>query len=139
MIKSSVVIAKLLCSEGFTDHLGNQIEKYWKASIMRNQARRRIARLEKEFSEVITGKLDMKERLLLGRFIALHKRMSFDAGLRIGLQAFQMKCAEVETGDISPEEAEGIARGLADVKAGRVRPFKEIEAELKIANEGPTA
>ncbi|MBZ5533064.1 MAG: hypothetical protein LAO20_16665 [Acidobacteriia bacterium] len=93
-IKSSVVIAKLLCSEGFTDHLGNQIEKYWKTSIMRGGARRKIARLEKEFSDAMTAKLDMKERLLLGRFIALHKRMSFDTALRIGLQAFQMKCPE---------------------------------------------
>jgi hypothetical protein len=87
-IKSSMVIAKLLCSEGFTDHLGNQIEKYWKASIMLNQAARRIAKMEREFSEMIQSKMNEKEKLLLGRFIALHKRMSFDTGLRIGLQSF---------------------------------------------------
>lgn len=47
-IKSSVVIAKLLSSEGFTDHVGNQVEKYWKQSVMRYQAKRKIARLEKD-------------------------------------------------------------------------------------------
>jgi len=103
MIKSSVVIARLLCSEGFTDHVGNKIEKYWKAQIMRNQARRRIAKLEREFSEMIQSKMNAKEKLLLGRFISLHKRMSFDTGLRVGLQAFQMKCGE------SSVEDEGVA------------------------------
>ena len=103
MIKSSVVIAKLLCSEGFTDHLGNEIEKYWKTSVMRGQARRKIAKLEKEFSEMIQAKMDMKEKLLLGRFIALHKRMSFDTGLRIGLQAFvTAKCQDAEIPEDEP-------------------------------------
>jgi hypothetical protein len=90
-IKSSIVIAKLLGSEGFTDHVGNAVEKYWKQTIMRRQASRKIARIEKEFSALITEKLDMKERMLLGRFIALHKRMSFDTGLRIGLVAHAVK------------------------------------------------
>lgn len=109
MIKSSVVIAKLLCSEGFTDHLGNQIEKYWKTSIMRNQARRKIAKLEREFSEMIQAKMNAKEKLLLGRFISLHRRMSFDTGLRIGIQAFQMKCQNV------PVVADSASEGIGEV------------------------
>jgi hypothetical protein len=102
-IRSSVVIAKLLASEGFTDFVGNAVEKYWKTCVMRNQSRRKIAKLEKEFSEIITGKLDMKERLLLGRFIALHKRMSFDTGLRIGIQAFAVKTDK----QVESDEREG--------------------------------
>lgn len=90
-VKSSVVIAKLLGSEGFTDHVGNAIERYWKKTVMRRQASRKFARIEKEFSALITEKMDMKERMLLGRFIALHKRMSFDTGLRIGLTAYALK------------------------------------------------
>lgn len=104
MIKSSVVIAKLLCSEGFTDKLGNQIEKYWKTSIMHRNRGKKIAKMEREFSELIQSKMSIQEKLLLGKFIALHKRMSFDAGLRIGLMAFQTKCAEVEVDAELPTE-----------------------------------
>lgn len=141
-IRSSVVIAKLLCSEGFTDHLGNQVEKYWKTSIMRNQAKRKIARLEKEFSEIITAKLDMKERMLLGRFIGLHKRMSFDVGLRVGLQAFiETKCQKFDVNISGESENLEPGRGLAGplpTKEGRMnrRDFLKAAGAAAIAPKG---
>jgi len=91
MIKSAVVIAKLLGTEGFTDHLGNQIEKYWKNQAgLTDRQKRQLVQLDKAISE-ISHKLDVKERLAFGRFIGLHKKMSFDAGLRIGLTTHAVK------------------------------------------------
>lgn len=90
-LNSAVALAKLLRTEGFTDYVANGVEKYWKKHAgLTDRQRRQIAKLEKSLSE-IASKLDIKERLVLGKFIGLHKKMSFDAGLRIGLTVFERK------------------------------------------------
>jgi hypothetical protein len=87
-IRSAVVIAQLLGVEGFSDFTANQVEKYWKErSGLSDRQRRQIAKLEKELSRVMAD-LSEGDRLIVGKFIGLHKKMSFDTGLRLGLQAF---------------------------------------------------
>lgn len=87
-LRSSVVIAKLLKSEGFSDHVANMVERYWMKNICRG--RRKKLNLAKELGQ-LSLKLTDGEKLILGKFIAWHKRMSFDVGLRIGLTAFARK------------------------------------------------
>lgn len=87
--RSSVVIAKLLGSEGFSDHVANMVEKYWLRTILRGRGKAR--NLEKAFSEQVVPKLNDGDKLILGKFISLHKKMSFDVGIRIGLTAFSQK------------------------------------------------
>lgn len=100
-INSAVVIARLLGCEGFTDHLANQIERYWRRSSgLTDRQERQIVKLDMAIAE-IANKLDVKERLALGRFIGLHKKMSFDTGLRIGMTAFVQQAA----GDHHEQEA----------------------------------
>jgi hypothetical protein len=117
-VNSAVVIARLLGTEGFTDHLGNQIEKYWRTrSGLTHRQQRQIEKLDKAVAEM-TAKLDVKERLALGRFIGLHKKMSFDTGLRIGLTAFQLKCesaSAAKTTTAAPRDS------ADDAEAGRVK------------------
>ena len=88
--KSSVVIARFLKSEGFSEHAQNVVEKYWVHNILNGRAKSRYRKLDVEFSEIM-GKLTDAEKLIVGKWISSHKAMSFDAGLRIGLTAFATK------------------------------------------------
>jgi hypothetical protein len=54
---------------------------------MDKQRRRNVKKIEQEFSELMK-EASAADRLLVGKFISLRSQMSFDAGLRIGLQAF---------------------------------------------------
>src|ERR1035441_9591765 len=82
-INSSVVIARLLASEGYTSRVHSGIKRY--ASRQLNEsARRRYERICKTMSEV-ASKLSAGDRLVIGRFISWHSRLAVDAGLRIGL------------------------------------------------------
>jgi hypothetical protein len=86
--RSSVVIARLLASEGYTDYLANQIERYWmKTSGLSDRQTKKIQRLNKELSR-IAKELSEGDKMVLGRFIGLHKKMAFDTGLRMGLIAY---------------------------------------------------
>lgn len=91
-LRSSVVIAKLLDSEGFTDFTANQVEKYWRKNIggLTSRQKNKLEKIDGEVSEFMKDKTEA-ERLLIGRFIGLHKKMSFDVGLRIGITAFAVK------------------------------------------------
>ena len=99
-INSAVVIAQLLYTEGFTDFLANRIESYWKRrSGLTMRQKRQLQRLDKEMSRVMAG-LSKADNLVVGKFIGLHKKMSFDTGLRIGLQAFAQKVEkEIESNE----------------------------------------
>jgi hypothetical protein len=89
---SAVVVARLLSTEGFTPHLANQIERYWRTNtILSPRQSKQFKQLEEAIARLAAEKLDVADRLALGRFIGLHKKMSFDAGLRIGIQAFATK------------------------------------------------
>ena len=89
-MKSSVVIARLLGSEGFSDHVANMVERYWMKNICRPGGRKKYRKFEKEIT-VMCSKLTDAEKMILGKFISVHKRMSFDTGLSIGLSAFARK------------------------------------------------
>jgi hypothetical protein len=100
--KSSVVIAKLLDSEGFNDHVQNLVEKYW-LNVVSSAARKKHRRLERNIAEMCK-KLDDGEKLILGKFISMHKAMSFQTGLRIGLTAFA--CKHDKTYEVENDERE---------------------------------
>ena len=90
-LRSSVVIAKLLSSEGFTDHVANEVERYWKhSSGLTDRQQRKIEQLERDLSELCAN-MTTGQRMVLGRFIGLQKKMSFETGLRIGLTAHAVK------------------------------------------------
>lgn len=89
-LRSSVFIARLLDSEGFSDFVANQVERYWKRSICDRRHLRKYGKLDKDITEMCK-KLTEGEKTILGKFIALHKKMSFDTGLRIGLTAYAVK------------------------------------------------
>jgi len=91
-VKSAVVIARLLGTEGFSDFVANQVEHYWRRrSGLTARQHRQIERLDQDMSRIMSEFSD-GDRLVVGRFIGLHKKMSFDTGLKIGLQAFAQKC-----------------------------------------------
>jgi hypothetical protein len=98
-IRSSVVIAKHLHSEGFSDHVANMVEKYWMRNICHGRHKKRYRKYEKEIA-AMCSKLTDAEKMILGKFIAWHKRMSFDTGLNIGLTCFARK----ESREYVPEE-----------------------------------
>ena len=106
-LRSSVAIAKLLDSEGFSDHVGNMVERYWLRIVSAN-ARKKHRRLERSIAEMCK-KLDDGEKLILGKFISMHKAMSFQTGLRIGLTAFATK--HDKEFDVPDDEREVAGRG----------------------------
>ena len=96
--RSAVIIARILSTEGFTDYTANLIERYWrKNSGLSQRQERQIVQLDKKVSEIMKD-MPIENRLVIGRFIGLHKKMSFETGLKIGLQAFAQKMdKEIET------------------------------------------
>lgn len=86
--RSAVIIARCLGTEGYSDFVHNQIEKYWKSTVMDVRREKALASTERKFSKLVE-ELDLSdaEKKVLGRFISLRSQMSFDAGLRIGLTA----------------------------------------------------
>lgn len=84
-LNSAIVIARLLDTEGFTDHTANQIERYWRRNAgLTERQQQKLQRLESAMGE-LASRLSTGDRMVLGKFIGLHKKMSFDTGLRIGL------------------------------------------------------
>lgn len=90
-INSAVQIARLLGCEGFTDYLANQVDKF---------ARRKMTRLQQhnhdkieEGMREVCSRLSCGDKLVIGKFIALHESMSFTTGLRMGLTACAVKNA----------------------------------------------
>ncbi len=97
-LKSSVVIARLLKSDGFTDHVANQVLKYWRnAAGLTERQKRQMDGLQTELSD-ITGKLTAGERMVIGRFFGLRIKAAFDTGLRIGLMT-SLHCKDIEVED----------------------------------------
>ena len=55
-VNSAVVIARLLGTEGFTDHVAAQVKRYWMhRSGLTERQRKSIERLKKEFGEIMHG------------------------------------------------------------------------------------
>ena len=95
---SAIIIAQLLSTQGFTDHTAAEVERYWRAkSGLSERQRRHLEELDRALAEM-AAKLTPGDRLVMGKFIGLQKKMSFDVGLKIGLQAFaQRQSKEIET------------------------------------------
>jgi hypothetical protein len=71
--RSAAVIARLLGTEGYSDFVHNQVERYWRKTVLRG-SRRRARNLDKEFS-VIMQKLSDADRIIVGKFIAVGYRL----------------------------------------------------------------
>lgn len=111
-LKSSVVIAEMLKSEGFTDHTANAVTSYaaYRLGLSVRQLRQ-FRNLKKEMGEIMRDMPESK-RLVIGRFIGIHKKIAFDTGLRIGLQAFaQQHGQEVEGLDYEQHEEQSESAG----------------------------
>ena len=90
-MNSAVVIAKLLDTEGFTDYTANRCEQWWRKNRVKTEGQHhRIDKLEKSFSE-LAGKLTQSEKYLLGKFIGLRMKQSFETGIAIGLTVSAVK------------------------------------------------
>jgi len=86
-VNSAVVIARLLGTEGFTDHVAAQVKRYWMhRSGLTERQRKSIERLKKEFGEIMHG-LNEGQRLIVGKYVGLLMRMQFDTSLKIGIQS----------------------------------------------------
>lgn len=118
-MRSAIVVAKLLKCDGFTDHTGNIIEKYWLKNICHPGGKKKYRKYEREVTE-LCKKLTDAERMILGKFISTHKAMSFDAGLRIGLTAFARK-GDKEYAMVETDEAERKAAPDAELQQGKVQ------------------
>ena len=117
--RSTVAIARLLNSEGFSDHVANCVEKFWLRSVHRKP--RKYRNLDKSFGEHVASKLDDGQKLILGKFIAEHKAMSFQTGLRIGLTVFATK-----------NDSVGLAlQAEVDRLTAEVDEYREIVSDMK--------
>lgn len=85
--KSACVIARLLSTEGFTDHLAGEVKHYAKQLATPGQLHR-WKRNKRMFAEMVKAKLDDRDKIVMGKLIGALSKMNFDAGLRIGLTAF---------------------------------------------------
>jgi hypothetical protein len=83
--KSSIVIARLLASEGYTPKITKALRHYAKRHFPAATLRK-YERVKRSLGEV-TRNLSEGDRLVIGRFIAWQTRMAMDAGLRVGLAA----------------------------------------------------
>lgn len=86
-LNSPVAIAKLLSTEGFTDHIASLVTRYALKQTTAGQ-RRRFKRNKKLFSAMVKENLSETDKMVLGKFMGAKLAMSFDVGLRIGLTAF---------------------------------------------------
>lgn len=102
---SAVVIARLLGTEGFSDYVANGVEQYWrKKSGLSARQRKQIERLDKEVARIMAAASE-GDRQIMGRFIGLHKKMSFDTGLRIGLTALTHRKTDLSEAVFNEEVA----------------------------------
>lgn len=138
-VNSAVVIARLLGTEGFTDHVAAQVKRYWMhRSGLTDRQRKSIERLKKEFGEIMHG-MNEGQRLIIGKYFGLLMRMQFDTGLKIGIQALLTQNGNHEV-DVSahdvPLTREQPTVPLEKYKTvkGELRRARERIAELEVAN-----
>lgn len=84
-INSAIVIAKLLGTEGFSEYTADQIDRFARRK-MEKREQERHDKTERAMSSVCE-KLDDATKIVIGKFITLHKKMAFETGIRIGLTA----------------------------------------------------
>ena len=106
-LKSAVVIGRLLSTEGFSDFLANQIDRYEQHNILTDRQKLRYQQTAKS-ARVALGTLTTEQKAVVGKFIQWQKRMSFDTGLRIGLTAHAVKNGkEIEPAIVAEAEKAG--------------------------------
>lgn len=88
-MRSSIIVARLLDSEGFTEHTATAIDRFARSQMTQHQ-QQRFERLKKAMSELCQN-LSVGDKLAIGRFITIHKEMAFQTGVRIGLTAMATK------------------------------------------------
>ena len=135
-MNSAVVIARMLGTEGFTDHVAAQVKRYWMhRSGLTDRQRKSIERLKKEFGEIMHG-MNEGQRLIIGKYIGLLMRMQFDTGLKIGIQALLTQNgnkdidSEIHDVPLVREEATVPLEKYKTVK-GALRKARERIAELE--------
>lgn len=129
-VNSAVVVARLLGTEGFTDHVAAQVKRYWMhRSGLTDRQRKSIERLKKEFGEIMHGMTE-GQRLIVGKYIGLLMRMQFDTGLKIGIQAL---LTQNGNGDIDPEIHDvPLVREQATVS---LQAHRTVKGALRVARE----
>ena len=86
----------LLGVSGFTAYSAGQIKKYWyhKSGLTKRQ-QQHVGELKEQFSESLK-QLSKPERLVVGKYIGLLQKVSFDTGLRMGLTTFLQENIEAK-------------------------------------------
>lgn len=99
---SAVIIARILGVEGYSNHVHNEVKRWWKHRVMDPRETFRLERIEAEFSEFMRDASE-SDRLLVGKFIQLRSRQSFDAGFRVGFQALVFEHSAEQTRTVPTE------------------------------------
>jgi len=89
---SAIVVAKLLGTEGFSEHTADQVDRFARRQ-MGKREQERHDKTERAMAKVCAN-LDDVVKLVIGKFITLHKKMAFETGVRIGLTAMATKEAK---------------------------------------------
>lgn len=84
-IKSSAHIAKLLDGEGYTEEIVARVERWQRQQVKSLVRRQKDLELARSAAGRVFSRLSERDRKAVGRFIALKDRMSFEAGLKVGL------------------------------------------------------
>ncbi len=130
-VNSAVVIARLLGTEGFTDHVAAQVKRYWMhRSGLTDRQRRSIERLKKEFGVIMNDKLGEGERLIVGKYFGLLMRMQFDTGLKIGLQSLLTQNGNHEV-DVTVHDVPLVR----DQPTVPLEKYKTVKGDLRKARE----
>lgn len=83
--RSAVSIAKLLGTEGYSDFVHNQVERYWRQIVLHGNGGN-VDRVDAQFSDIMAT-LSPEDKKIIGEFITYKSKMNFDTGLRLGVQA----------------------------------------------------
>lgn len=86
---SAIVVAKILSTEGFSEHVADQVDRFARRQ-MGSREKIRHDKTEKAMA-TICANLDEVAKIVIGKFITLHKKMAFETGVRVGLTAMAVK------------------------------------------------
>ena len=100
---SAIIVAKLLDTEGFTEHTANVVDRFARRQ-MGKREQERHDKTERAMGNVCEN-LDDATKLVIGAFVTLHKKMSFETGVRIGLTAMATKDAKDYPKDDFPRDS----------------------------------
>lgn len=101
-INTSAKLARLLRAEGWTDHLANECDRYVRRNRVLSVRQLRQADRIEEAMRKVTDAMSEGDKMVLGRFVGLHKGFAFEAGLRTGLGVRVQQMGEA----LTPEEVE---------------------------------